>query len=433
MPSARSAVGARRDPRLHAAPPRTATPRLRAASNAPRAPAARGRGGRVGLSGRCAPRGGGGWNPEPVGSRGQPAGRDPAAPHHASPPPAHAEPRPGEGAVRGTNAARPGSGGAVRGLGGRFALRRGPRHADGRSPSARGEPARSRRPLGLRRARQTPQEGGERPARRGRAFRARRGTAVSVRGPAPGRFSWRRGASRERSPGSGGAEGSPCRDATRRAVPLLLLVLPLDPVPTDSALRVSCSSSSAVPPTPAAMPARASAAEEEPGRRGEPRPTPPVRRHERPLPPCRPPLQQHAATRGGSWRPARCRHPPPASRPSARCSHRATCGLSRRPTSRRAHRRCGLPGPPCLPLPPLAGSARAAGAAGGCSPSGRAAAPGFLGCSPSSGRAAAPGFLRSRQQPPAAPPTSREITGWQPRAGSVRDRRRAAPGGIRGR
>ena len=216
MSSARSAVGARRDPRLHAAPPRTATPRLRAASNAPRAPAARGRGGRVGLSGRCAPRGGGGWNPEPVGSRGQPAGRDPAAPHHASPPPAHAEPRPGEGAVRGTNAARPGSGGAVRGLGGRFALRRGPRHADGRSPSARGEPARSRRPLGLRRARQTPQEGGERPARRGRAFRARRGTAVSVRGPAPGRFSWRRGASRERSPGSGGAEGSPCRDATRR-------------------------------------------------------------------------------------------------------------------------------------------------------------------------------------------------------------------------
>lgn len=80
---------------------------------------------------------------------------------------------------------------------------------------ARGEPARSRRPLGLRRARQTPQEGGERPARRGRAFRARRGTAVSVRGPAPGRFSWRRGASRERSPGSGGAEGAPCRDATR--------------------------------------------------------------------------------------------------------------------------------------------------------------------------------------------------------------------------
>ena len=191
----------------------------------------------------------------------------------------------------------------------------------------------------------------------------------------------------------------PRRDATRRAVPLLLLVLPLDPVPTDSALRVSCSSSSAVPPTPAAMPARASAAEEEPGRRGEPRPTPPVRRHERPLPPCRPPLQQHAATRGGSWRPARCRHPPPASRPSARCSHRATCGLSRRPTSRRAHRRCGLPGPPCLPLPPLAGSARAAGAGGGCSPSGRAAAPGFLGCSPSSGRAAAPGFLLSPQQP----------------------------------
>lgn len=180
------------------------------------------------------------------------------------------------------------------------------------------------------------------------------------------------------------------------------------------------------------MPARASAAEEEPGRRGEPRPTPPVRRHERPLPPCRPPLQQHAATRGGSWRPARCRHPPPASRPSARCSHRATCGLSRRPTSRRAHRRCGLPGPPCLPLPPLAGSARAAGAGGGCSPSGRAAAPGSL-RSPSSGRAAAPGFLRSRQQPPAAPPTSREITGWQPRAGSVRDGRRAAPGGIRGR
>eukprot|EP00076_Gallus_gallus_P044932 XP_025010470.1 uncharacterized protein LOC107054353 isoform X1 [Gallus gallus] len=194
----------------------------------------------------------------------------------------------------------------------------------------------------------------------------------------------------------------------------------------------TASSSSAVPPTPAAMPARASAAEEEPGRRGEPRPTPPVRRHERPLPPCRPPLQQHAATRGGSWRPARCRHPPPASRPSARCSHRATCGLSRRPTSRRAHRRCGLPGPPCLPLPPLAGSARAAGAGGGCSPSGRAAAPGFLGCSPSSGRAAAPGLLGSRQQPPAAPPTSREITGWQPRAGSVRDGRRAAPGGIRG-
>lgn len=171
------------------------------------------------------------------------------------------------------------------------------------------------------------------------------------------------------------------------------------------------------------MPARASAAEEEPGRRGEPRPTPPVRRHERPLPPCRPPLQQHAATRGGSWRPARCRHPPPASRPSARCSHRATCGLSRRPTSRRAHRRCGLPGPPCLPLPPLAGSARAAGAGGGCSPSGRAAAPGFLGCSPSSGRAAAPGFFGSPSGRAAAPgfllsPQQPRLPAQRSRAGS---------------
>lgn len=169
------------------------------------------------------------------------------------------------------------------------------------------------------------------------------------------------------------------------------------------------------------MPARASAAEEEPGRRGEPRPTPPVRRHERPLPPCRPPLQQHAATRGGSWRPARCRHPPPASRPSARCSHRATCGLSRRPTSRRAHRRCGLPGPPCLPLPPLAGSARAAGAGGGCNPQLPWQLLLWPCCSP-----------RLPSQPPAAPPASTEITGWQPRAGSVRDGRRAAPGGDQG-
>ena len=318
MSSARSAVGARRDPRLHAAPPRTATPRLRAASNAPRAPAARGRGGRVGLSGRCAPRGGGGWNPEPVGSRGQPAGRDPAAPHHASPPPAHAEPRPGEGAVRGTNAARPGSGGAVRGLGGRFALRRGPRHADGRSPSARGEPARSRRPLGLRRARQTPQEGGERPARRGRAFRARRGTAVSVRGPAPGRFSWRRGASRERSPGSGGAEGSPCRDATRRDArsrfsssfspstrcrPTPLSAFLAAPPPPSRRLQRRC------PPAPP-RPRKSRAEEESPGRR---RPSAATSGRCRPAGPRCSSTRRHVAAPGAL--PAAATHRPHRARP----------------------------------------------------------------------------------------------------------------------
>ena len=354
MSSARSAVGARRDPRLHAAPPRTATPRLRAASNAPRAPAARGRGGRVGLSGRCAPRGGGGWNPEPVGSRGQPAGRDPAAPHHASPPPAHAEPRPGEGAVRGTNAARPGSGGAVRGLGGRFALRRGPRHADGRSPSARGEPARSRRPLGLRRARQTPQEGGERPARRGRAFRARRGTAVSVRGPAPGRFSWRRGASRERSPGSGGAEGSPCRDATRRDArsrfsssfspstrcrPTPLSAFLAAPPPPSRRLQRRC------PPAPP-RPRKSRAEEESPGRR---RPSAATSGRCRPAGPRCSSTRRHVAAPGAL--PAAATHRPHRARPHGVLTvpPAASHGAQPRAVPTAAAGSLGRPACPCHP------------------------------------------------------------------------------------
>lgn len=88
---------------------------------------------------------------------------------------------------------------------------------------ARGEPARSRRPLGLRRARQTPQEGGERPARRGRAFRARRAPPPPSRRlqrrcpPAPPRP--RKSRAEEESPGRrrpSAATSGRCRPAGPR-------------------------------------------------------------------------------------------------------------------------------------------------------------------------------------------------------------------------